>query len=49
MTTPNDMSNQDLPSRTRVRLGVLIALIGFGVLVLGTHPEWFGSGNGSAV
>lgn len=49
MPSTSDFSNQDLPSRTRVRFGVGIALIGFTVLVLGTHPEWFGWGSGSGI
>ena len=41
MPSTSDFTNQDLPSRTRVRFGV--------VLALGTHPEWFGWGSGSGI
>ncbi len=49
MSYTSDIPNQDLPSRTRVRIGVIIALIGFVTLVVGTHPEWFGWGSGSGI
>jgi len=49
MTSPIDSTNQDMPSRTRVRFGLVTALIGFALLVLGTKPGWFGWDNSPAV
>lgn len=49
MSSPSDFSAQELPSRTRVRFGLVTALIGFSVLVIGAKPGWFGWDNSSAV
>jgi len=49
MSSHSNFSTQELPSRTRIRFGLVTALIGFAVLVIGTKPGWFGWDNSSAV
>jgi len=37
-----DTSVQDPPSRTNIRFGLIITLLGFFVLIVGSKPAWFG-------
>lgn len=32
---------QDTPSRARVRLGLILTLVGFFIFIIGTKPAWF--------
>ena len=41
LTLP-DTSVQDPPSRTRVRFGLIVTLLGFFMLIVGSKPAWFG-------
>lgn len=53
MTTSTDTSplpdSQETPSRTRVRFGLIITLLGFFVFIVGAKPAWFGWDNSPAV
>lgn len=42
-------SAQELPSRTRVRFGLILILLGFFVFIVGAKPGWFGWDNSPAV
>ncbi len=44
-----DTSAQELPSRTRVRFGLIIVLLGFFVFIVGAKPAWFGWDNSPTV
>jgi hypothetical protein len=37
-----DSSLQDPPSRTRVRFGLVVTVLGFFIFVVGAKPAWFG-------
>ena len=37
-----DTSLQDPPSRTKIRFGLILTLLGFFVLIIGSKPAWFG-------
>ena len=42
-------SAQETPSRSRVRLGLILTLTGFFTLIIGTKPAWFGWDNSPVV
>ena len=42
-------SAQEPPSRTRVRLGLIVILLGFFILIVGAKPAWFGWDNSPAI
>lgn len=44
-----DVSSQDPPSRTRVRFGLIIIVLGFFILIIGAKPAWFGWDNSPTV
>jgi hypothetical protein len=44
---PSDL--QDAPSRARVRLGLILTVIGFFVFIVGAKPAWFGWDNSPVV
>jgi len=44
-----DTTTQDPPSRTRVRFGLIVTLLGFGILIVGSKPAWFGWDNSPTV
>ncbi len=44
-----DVSSQDPPSRTRVRFGLIIIVLGFFILIVGARPAWFGWDNSPTV
>lgn len=44
-----DVTGQEPPSRTRVRFGLLITLLGFFLLIVGSKPAWFGWDNSSTI
>lgn len=44
-----DTSSQDPPSRTRVRFGLIVILLGFFILIIGAKPAWFGWDNSPTV
>lgn len=44
-----DASAQELPSRTRVRFGLIIILLGFFIFVVGAKPAWFDWDNSPTV
>jgi hypothetical protein len=48
-SSPPETSPQDAPSRTRVRLGLIITALGFFVFVVGAKPAWFGWDNSPVV
>ena len=40
---------QETPSRSRVRLGLILTLTGFFIFIIGTKPAWFGWDNSPTV
>lgn len=44
-----DVSVQEPPSRTRVRFGLIIILLGFFIFIVGAKPAWFGWDNSPTV
>ena len=42
-------TSQDPPSRTRVRFGLIVILLGFFILIVGAKPAWFGWDNSPTV
>lgn len=44
-----DITSQDPPSRTRVRFGLIVILLGFFILIVGAKPAWFGWDNSPTV
>ena len=40
---------QETPSRARVRLGLILTLVGFFIFIIGTKPAWFGWDNSPVV
>lgn len=44
-----DLSLQDPPSRTRVRFGLIVIVLGFFVLMVGAKPAWFGWDNSPVI
>lgn len=44
-----DTSAQEPPSRTRVRFGLVIIVLGFFIFVVGAKPAWFGWDNSPTV
>ena len=44
-----DVSAQEPPSRTRVRFGLIIILLGFFIFIVGAKPGWFGWDNSPTV
>ena len=44
-----DSSLQDPPSRTRVRFGLVVIVLGFFILMVGSKPAWFDWDNSPAV
>jgi hypothetical protein len=44
-----DTTLQGPPSRTRVRFGLIVTLLGFFILIVGTKPAWFGWDNSPTV
>ena len=44
-----DVSAQEPPSRTRVRFGLIVILLGFFIFVIGAKPAWFGWDNSPTV
>ena len=44
-----DVTAQDPPSRTRVRFGLIVTLLGFFVFIVGSKPAWFGWDNSPTV
>jgi hypothetical protein len=44
-----DTSAQEPPSRTRVRFGLIVTLLGFFILIVGSKPAWFGWDNSPMV
>jgi hypothetical protein len=51
-STPSPLSEsslQDPPSRTRVRFGLVVTVLGFFIFVVGAKPGWFGWDNSPVV
>lgn len=44
-----DISSQEPPSRTRVRFGLILVILGFFILIVGAKPAWFGWDNSPTV
>ncbi len=44
-----DVTAQEPPSRTRVRFGLIVTLLGFFVFIVGSKPAWFGWDNSPTV
>ena len=44
-----DTSAQEPPSRTRVRFGLVITMLGFFIFIVGSKPAWFGWDNSPTV
>ncbi len=48
--THSDYSpSNETPSRTRVRFGLIVTLLGFFIFIVGSKPGWFGWDNSPAV
>ena len=41
--------SQETPSRSRVRLGLILTLVGFFIFIIGSKPAWFGWDNSPVV
>lgn len=48
-TTLPDVSAQEPPSRTRVRFGLIVIVLGFFIFIIGAKPAWFGWDNSPTV
>jgi hypothetical protein len=51
-TNPSDLpdpSAQEPPSRTRVRFGLIVIMLGFFIFIVGAKPAWFGWDNSPTV
>ena len=44
-----DTSMQEPPSRTRVRFGLIVIVLGFFIFIVGVKPAWFGWDNSPTV